>query len=50
MTVTVLYPEGQIPDDSLERPVFGPETRIVLKSAGKLAELPDAGLPRCRGS
>ncbi len=41
MTVTVLYPEGQIPDDSLERAVFGPEARLVLKSAGTLAELSD---------
>ena len=42
MTVTVLYPEGQIPDDTLERAVFGPEVRLVLKSAGSLAELADA--------
>ncbi|MGO8920522.1 MAG: C-terminal binding protein [Stellaceae bacterium] len=41
MTVTVLYPEGQIPDDSLERAVFGPAVRLVLKTAGKLAELSD---------
>jgi phosphoglycerate dehydrogenase-like enzyme len=49
MTVTVLYPEGQIPDDSLERPVFGPEVRLVLKTAGALAELGDADLAEVQG-
>ncbi len=42
MTVTVLYPEGQIPDDQLERQVFGPAVRLVVRSAGALAELSDA--------
>ena len=41
MTVTVLYPEGQIPDDQLERQVFGPAVRLVVRSAGALAELSD---------
>jgi C-terminal binding protein len=39
MTPTVLYPEGQIPDDTLERAVFGPEVRILRRSAASLREL-----------
>jgi phosphoglycerate dehydrogenase-like enzyme len=39
MTVTVLYPEGQIPDDSLEREIFGPEVRILRRAAAALAAL-----------
>jgi phosphoglycerate dehydrogenase-like enzyme len=39
MTVTVLYPEGQIPDDSLERDIFGPAVRIVRRTAAALTEL-----------
>jgi phosphoglycerate dehydrogenase-like enzyme len=40
MTVTVLYPEGQIPNDSLEREIFGPEVRILRRAATALAALP----------
>jgi phosphoglycerate dehydrogenase-like enzyme len=39
MTVTVMYPEGQIPDDALERGIFGPEVRILRKEATSLAQL-----------
>jgi phosphoglycerate dehydrogenase-like enzyme len=39
MGVTVLYPEGQISDDSLEREIFGGDVRILLRSANALAEL-----------
>jgi phosphoglycerate dehydrogenase-like enzyme len=39
MTVTVLYPEGQIPDDSLEREIFGSEVRILRRAATDLAAL-----------
>ena len=40
MAVTVLYPEErQIPDDSLEREIFGPEVRILRRPARTLAEL-----------
>jgi phosphoglycerate dehydrogenase-like enzyme len=42
MAVTVLYPEGQIEDDTLERGAFGPEVRIERRAASKLADLPDA--------
>src|SRR6185312_10194173 len=39
MTVTVLYPEGQLSDDALERDVFGPDVRVVRHEAGSIAEL-----------
>lgn len=42
MSVTVLYPEGQLPDDSLEREVFGPQVRILRREAASLAALADA--------
>jgi phosphoglycerate dehydrogenase-like enzyme len=39
MPVTVLYPEErQIPDDALEREIFGPEVRILRRSARTLAD------------
>ena len=42
MPVTVLYPEErQIPDDAVEREIFGPETRIIRRTAKALAELDD---------
>ncbi len=40
MPVTVLYPEDrQIPDDTLEREIFGPEVRILRRTKKALAEL-----------
>jgi phosphoglycerate dehydrogenase-like enzyme len=40
MPVTVLYPEErQIPDDSLEREIFGPEVRVLRRPAKTLADL-----------
>src|SRR5215472_2947271 len=40
MPVTVLYPEErQIPDDALEREIFGPEVRIVRRTKKALSEL-----------
>ncbi len=40
MPVTVLYPEDrQIPDDALEREIFGPEVRILRRTRKALAEL-----------
>ncbi|HZB90665.1 MAG TPA: C-terminal binding protein [Stellaceae bacterium] len=41
MAVTVLYPEGQLPDEAIEREVFGPEARILRRAAGAIAELAD---------
>jgi len=46
--VTVLYPEErQIPDDSIEREIFGPEVRILRRTARILADLAPAD---CAGS
>jgi phosphoglycerate dehydrogenase-like enzyme len=43
MPVTVLYPEErQIPDESLEREIFGPEVRILRRTAKSLADLDPA--------
>ncbi len=42
MAVTVLYPEGQLPDDHLERKIFGPEVRIVQRAVAALSALPAA--------
>jgi phosphoglycerate dehydrogenase-like enzyme len=40
MPVTVLYPEeGQIPDDGLEREIFGPEVRLIRRHVKTLADL-----------
>jgi phosphoglycerate dehydrogenase-like enzyme len=40
MPVTVLYPEDrQIPDDTVEREIFGPEVRLLRRAATALAEL-----------
>ncbi|HEX7969268.1 MAG TPA: C-terminal binding protein [Stellaceae bacterium] len=42
MAVTVLYPEGQLPDDALEREIFGPDLRILRREVNALAALPAA--------
>jgi phosphoglycerate dehydrogenase-like enzyme len=43
MPVTVLYPEErQIPDDSLERQIFGPEVRILRRTVKNLRDLDPA--------
>jgi phosphoglycerate dehydrogenase-like enzyme len=43
MPVTVLYPEErQIPDDSLEREIFGAEVRVIRRTAKTLADLDPA--------
>lgn len=39
MTVTVLYPEGQLADDDLERGIFGADVRILRRNVNRLAEL-----------
>jgi len=41
MTFTVLYPEALYPDDHVEREVYGPEVRVVMRATAKLAELTD---------
>ncbi len=43
MPVTVMYPEDrQIPDDGLEREIFGPEVQIIRRTKRALAELDPA--------
>lgn len=42
MAWTVLYPEDNYPDDSVERRVFGPDVSVVVRDARRLAELADA--------
>ncbi len=39
---TILYPERLYPDDSVERAVFGPDVRLLVREVGALAELSDA--------
>jgi C-terminal binding protein len=38
---TILYPEALYADDSVEREVFGPDARIVVRNTSTLAELTD---------
>ncbi len=43
MPVTVMYPEDrQIPDESVEREIFGPEVQIIRRTKTALAELDPA--------
>jgi phosphoglycerate dehydrogenase-like enzyme len=43
MPVTVMYPEDrQIPDDDVEREIFGPEVEIIRRTKTALAELDPA--------
>ena len=49
MTAIVLYPEGQLPDDTLEREVFGPAIRVERRQAASLAELADADCAEVEG-
>ncbi len=43
MPLPVLYPEGrQIPDDSIEREIFGPDGRILRGPAKTLVDLDPA--------
>ncbi len=41
MPVTVLYPESDYPDDSVERRIFGPEVRVIMRSTNAVSELSD---------
>ena len=50
MAVTVLYPEDrQIPDDRLEREIFGPEVRLVRRLKTALSELDPADCTEADG-
>ncbi|MDE2576239.1 MAG: C-terminal binding protein [Rhodospirillales bacterium] len=39
---TILYAEKVYPDDSVEREVYGPDVRVLMRAAGTLADLSDA--------
>ena len=41
MPVTVLYPEDNYADDRVERRIFGPDVRILVRNTKSLAELSD---------
>ncbi len=41
MTWTVLYPEGSYPEDSVERRIYGPEVRALMRATQSLADLSD---------
>jgi D-isomer specific 2-hydroxyacid dehydrogenase, catalytic domain len=50
MPVTLLYPEDrQIPDDSLEREIFGPEVRLIRRTKKALSELDPADCAEADG-
>jgi phosphoglycerate dehydrogenase-like enzyme len=50
MPVTVLYPEDrQIPDDGLEREIFGPDVRLVRRLKTALSELDSADCAEADG-
>ncbi len=42
MTWTVLYPENNYPDDSVERRIYGPDVRVLVRDTRAIAELSDA--------
>jgi len=42
MVTTVLYPERMYADDSVERAVFGPDVRVILRDHEYLAEVSEA--------
>jgi len=47
--LTVLYPEMQYADESVEREIYGPDVRILWRDVEFLAELPDADLAEIDG-
>jgi phosphoglycerate dehydrogenase-like enzyme len=50
MPVTVLYPEDrQIPDDRVEREIFGPEVKIICRTKTALAQLHPADCAEADG-
>jgi phosphoglycerate dehydrogenase-like enzyme len=49
MPTTVLYPESMYADDSVEREVFGPDVRIVVRDTATLDQLSDADCAEADG-
>ena len=46
---TILYPEDHYADDSVEREVYGPDARVLVRNITKLAELTDADCAEVEG-
>jgi phosphoglycerate dehydrogenase-like enzyme len=46
---TVLYSEAMYPDDTVEREVFGPDVRILIRAPATLADLSDADCAAAEG-
>ncbi|CAH2604509.1 C-terminal binding protein [Rhodovastum atsumiense] len=46
---TVLYPEALYSDDALERDVFGPGVRVLMRDVGVIAELNEADCAAAEG-
>jgi C-terminal binding protein len=46
---TILYPERLYADDSVEREVYGPDVRIVMRDTASMAELSDADCAAANG-
>jgi phosphoglycerate dehydrogenase-like enzyme len=46
---TILYPEHLYPDDSVEREVFGPGPRILMRDVPRVADLSDADCAEADG-
>jgi len=46
---TILYPEGLYPDDCVERDVFGPDVRVVMRQVRAIADLDDADCEAANG-
>ncbi|HJS87148.1 MAG TPA: C-terminal binding protein, partial [Acetobacteraceae bacterium] len=49
MTWTVLYPEKLYPDDSVERRIFGPGVRVLMRDTQRLSELSEEDCARADG-
>jgi phosphoglycerate dehydrogenase-like enzyme len=47
--VTILYPERMYPDDTRERPIFGPDARILMRDAEVVADLTDEDCAAANG-
>ena len=46
---TILYPEALYPDDSVEREVFGPDVRVLMRDVAGLGELDPAECAEVEG-
>lgn len=49
MTFTVLYPENEYPDDSVERRIYGPDVRVLFRNAATISDLSDEDCAAAEG-